>query len=224
MKLWIEITYNSEDFERKPEDQIDSYDMLNREEEDVQKIVKKDLFPLLDWMSNLRSLALIKLGQFTTLPEDYHLVRPLLLEDLLQHVFSKEERPKSLQRLWVNEFVLHRFCFHLLPPAPAGPDESHPAPLKSFFLPDSMLFFVNDQHFDPESRAEYERDHVHHITRDGLFDDAEHLDEITSFPDVVTDSNDLVTIGPPAFLPRLKYVRVTSSDDGDGQVIVKCII
>ena len=61
---------------------------LNTAEEMVLKMAETDFFPHLEWMSNLRSLSLVKLGEFSNTSHEWdRSVRSLLLEDLLEHIF-----------------------------------------------------------------------------------------------------------------------------------------
>lgn len=184
-----------------------------REEEHVQNMAKNDLFPLLHWMQNLTSLAVIKLGLFTNQEDDDRSVHPLLLQDLFQHVFSKERRPKSLQRLWIQQFMLYEFNFNLLGDAAELHDEPPPT-LKSFSLQECVFRFDNEPML-PERRILSEIENVYHITREKLFDHVEHLAGHMTFPDVIDAGTGLAT---EPFLPNLKYVRVSSGNDHGGQV------
>jgi len=98
--LKVEIAYSGEKFSRLANEQHG----LNPAEPKVLVMVQTDLFPHLDWMTNLRRLSLVKLGDFSTHLEEWEdPVRPHLLEVLLEHLFYSPERsPDSLQHLWMD--------------------------------------------------------------------------------------------------------------------------
>lgn len=82
--------------------------ILNSAEEGVQRMVKMDFFPKLEWMVNLKKLVLIKFGNFCS-PDPS--IRPLLLDDLISFIFQEERAPTSLQSVWVNDIQLSTSLF-----------------------------------------------------------------------------------------------------------------
>lgn len=92
----VEITYEGDQFERQTSD-------LNSDEEVIQRMINKDLFPNLEWMTNLKKLVLIKYGHL--LPGKDGSVRSLLLDNLCAFIFT-EERAPSLECVWVEDFLL----------------------------------------------------------------------------------------------------------------------
>lgn len=209
IELAIEITYTGWYWARRSRALL----LLERVKEEVQQI-----FQLLSWMTNLTSLALIKLGDSRTdhytLDFDENIndclaVHSRLLEDLLQHVFAEERRPKSLQRLWIHNFYLctRNSCYNLLSAAKPG---QPPSPLKSFYFSHREVYFVNESIDLKRNFSDEFFRCMNHITRNGFYDDVEHFAEFMPHLVIVEDS-DLGSI-----LPNLKYVRVSSR--GDRQV------
>jgi len=199
--LGVEIAYTGDKFTRPDSEQY----KLNTAEDKVLKMVQTDLFPHLDWMTNLRSLALVKLGDFTTPLEEWELpVRSHLLEALLRHLFRSPERsPDLLQHLYWIYFEVNNF------PGIWETEKSAAGhPLKSFYALTNTVWLVDQN--DPETRFRYEE---HFISRDQRFDYVEHLGEISVFPDVYTPETDRNLI---RFLPNLKYVRLESYAHNDG--------
>lgn len=164
-------------------------------------MVQTDLFPHLNWMTNLRSLSLVKLGDFTTPFEEWELpVRSHLLEALLRHLFNSPR--DSLHHLWID-FEVNNF------PGIWETEKSAAGfPLKSFYARTNTVWLVDQS--DPETRFRYEE---HFISRDQRYDYVEHLGEIVVFPDVYTPETDRNLI---PFLPNLKYVQLEDYAHNDG--------
>lgn len=184
-ELTVEVTYNGANFSRQGR-------KLNNFEEEMQLYVKNQFFPLLDWMANLKSLALVKLGRFTTNDE---CVYSRLLKDLLRHIF-RDGCLDSLQRFWVHQFVFNdsmaRFgTENLWTTTPQDP------PMKSFCVQCLPAWLANELQ---------ESNDVFSINPDQRFDQLEHLAVI--FSDLGQDETTDQLV-----LRSLKYARVEVNDN-----------
>jgi len=80
---------------------------LNSAEKEVQRMAKNDLFPKLEWMTNLKKLVLIKYGTFYNRPDYLPSVKSLMLDDLCALSFREERAPSSsLESVFVQNFYL----------------------------------------------------------------------------------------------------------------------
>lgn len=78
--------------------------VLNQDEEEVQRMVKEDLFLHLNWTINLKKLVLIKYGMFSNMTNPRFGVQSLLLNDLCSFIFTEAGPPSSLHCLWIQDF------------------------------------------------------------------------------------------------------------------------
>lgn len=95
--LSVEITYTGADYEYPDYYPTDIFD-------NAQQLCRREIYPRLSWMSSLKSLVLVKLGDFQTGNELIGLVRSLMLDNLLSWLFNEEPVPSSLQHLWIQDF------------------------------------------------------------------------------------------------------------------------
>lgn len=98
--LTVEISYMGHPFKRP-------LLALNSAEQDVQRMVKTDLFPKLDWTVNLKKFVLFKYGNFENRNCYRPAIRSLLLDDLCAFIFPEERQaPSSLECVWIHDFLL----------------------------------------------------------------------------------------------------------------------
>jgi len=138
--------------------------------------VKETLFPRLEWMTNLKSLALIKLGPTTTQRAYAYkcTVRSLPLQDFLGHIFRDGGRPSSLQHLCVHQFDVFEMAFDMTRNLWGTTSEA--PPMKSFCVDTSMVNLFDE--VELEDRINNERDFILSITPDQRFDQLAHLAQI----------------------------------------------
>lgn len=161
-------------------------------------MVKGELFPLLDWMANLKSLSLIKLKrQLIKCLEIWdHFIRPLLLQDLLNHIFRDGGFPSSLQRLWIHQFYCDALGnSQLINKLLWGRATPEPLHMTSYYFQGDGLYLD-----------------IHHEQSERL-NQLEHL-VLYSFESSVEVNNPRQII-----LPKLKYLRADSCEHPDIQAI-----
>ena len=181
MELTVQITYMGTLFVREST-------ALNSNERRVQKAVKKDLFPHLKWMTNLKKLVLIKHGSFYTTENCSPEIRSLLLDDLCSFVFTGERAPASLQSVWIEDYQL---ATYLLPHWRRSPQK------KSYYDSNRKDVDLSD-----------DRNHL------VLLDDRiEHLGGIEELP-----RSDQREAHLRPFLPNLKHLRTRALDVQNQQV------
>jgi len=172
---------------------------------EVEKRVKNDLFPNLDWMINLKSLALInRMGDFLIIPvegDTTGLVDSPLLDDLLKHVFNRRRSPGSLERIWIHRFLLDECVFNLWWNAPS---DTRP-PLKSLYGEDNHIHLVRN--IEREERIQGDENYIHFIHYTTPYQRLEHVENLAQ---VMFDGS--TSVRPPLFLPNLKYVRADLRD------------
>jgi len=100
VELTIEITYMGDNHTRENI-------ILSPDEEEVQRMVKKDLFLRLNWTINLKKLVLIKYGILSNMTNTRFGVQSLLLDDLCSFIFTEAGPPSSLHCLWIQDFYLN---------------------------------------------------------------------------------------------------------------------
>jgi len=161
---------------------------LNSAEEEVQTMVKKDFFPKLEWMTNLKKLKLTKYGFFGT-SQDISSIRSLLLDDLCAFVFSEERAPSSLQCVWVEDFQLRTSLFPFWRNSPSK---------KSYY---------DSGHTDIDL-SEYGNYQM--VLQD---ENIEHMGEVEVLPSLNQRG-----ANPQPYLPNLKYFRVSAHEEEDQQV------
>lgn len=174
-------------------------------------MVERELFPHMDWVVNLRSLVLIKLGSFTTLPAFYFKVRSLLLDELLNWIFSIRRLPLSLVRLWIQDFVSPSNGINI---------GVTTLPMTSYYVAEDD---ISDVGFSKVSIDPGELDWLCNgvvVTPDEHFD---HLQHLAKFNFGI--SLDKV-YHPRGYLKNLKYARGTcfTSEEDDAQVIYVIIL
>ena len=186
MELTIEITYMGD---KHPRENI----VLNSDEEEVQRMVKEDLFLRLNWTTNLKKLVLIKYGMFSNMMTTYFGVQSLLLNDLFSFIFTEASPPLSLYCLWIHEFHLNyslEFFSSFLSEV-AGQ-------LKSFFLSGVQLGLTNDGERDKDE-----------------FCNVEHLGGIKTF--AIPNQQDERSRSS-SLQPKLKYARILDCAEDEKQV------
>jgi len=184
VELTIEITYMGDDHTREKI-------VLNPDEEEVQRMVKEDLFLRLNWTTNLKKLVLIKYGMFSNMMTTYFGVQSLLLNDLFSFIFYGTCPPSSLHYLWIHEFHLNyspEFFSFLSEVA---------GQLKSFFLSGVHLGLTNE--------GERAKDQFYNV---------EHLGGIKTF--AIPNQQD--ERSRSSFQPKLKYVRILEYAEDEKQV------
>jgi len=166
--------------------------VFNQDEEEVQRIVKEDLFLRLEWITNLKKLVLVKCGMFSNTTINTISVRSLLLDNLLSF-FSTEASPSSsLHCLWIQDFLLYyspQFMSFLSTAAHS---------LKSCFLSGVELRMTND----------YEM---------GEYSNVEHLGGIKIF----ASPNQQDERCGAFFMPKLKHARILDCAEDEKQVHIK---
>lgn len=185
VSLTVEITYMADDveFERK-------HPNLNQAEEQVEKIVRKNFFPKLEWMTNLKKLVLIKYGAFSE-PKP---VRSLLLDDLCAFIFTEERAPSSLECVWVEDFQLASSLFPHWQKGPLKKSYTERREIDGRYVyidlsePDNYQMALNDESI-------------------------EHLSGIDEFP-----SPNQRGAYPRPYLPNLKHFRVLAYEEENQQV------
>lgn len=164
-------------------------------EEDRQQSMKNFWFPKLDWMTNLKSLAIVKLGRIFN---RNICVRSLLLEDLIRHIFRDGGCPDSLQHLWVHGFEIERnvhLTMNLWGTTPQAP------PMKSFYVEGHSVYLEDE--VELEHRIVEELGHILNITPDPRFDQLQHLAVIN-----FCYKNEVDAVRP--HLRSMKYARLTN--------------
>jgi len=157
---------------------------LNSAEEEVQRMVKTDLFPKLDWVANLKKLVLIKYGIFdSNLPEFSTAVQSLLLDDLCAFIFQEERAPSSLECIWVQDFQL-----------------------ATSLLPHWRNSALKKTYFDTGHKIDLSDEDIYQLVlQEGAIED---LGGIREFPTQIQREEH-----PQPYLPNLKYCHVSSFDD-----------
>jgi len=151
---------------------------LNSVEVEIQNIAKKDLFPNVDWILNLKKLVLIKLGSFSNVEDGSLQLRPLLFNDLCSFIFTGEHAPSSLQCVWVERFILN-------------------TPLYPFWLNSPLKRSYYDT--DTEQDIDLSEDYIMYLQDCST----EHLGWVEKFP-----SLDQQGTNPSPYLSKLKHLRV----------------
>jgi len=162
---------------------------LNSHEIEVQNLVKKDLFPNLEWTVNLKKLVLIKYGAFSNMQNNSFETRSLLLNDLITFIFTEERAPCSLQCVWFELFALN-------------------APPYLFWRnsPSKRSYYYN---IDAEEGIDLSEDYDMYLQDDRT----EHLGWVEEFP-----SLDQRGPHPSPYLSNLKHVRVDGLQEENQQV------
>lgn len=187
--MTVEVTYSGRDHDSSGDREEDV--ALSSAVKDIKNLVEKDFFEKMDWVVNLRSLILIKLGVFTnTHPDHKNLVRSLLLNQLLGLIFSESLKPVSIRRLWIQEYSATGAVINSWSPS---------LPMTTHVL-------------DEEDTHGIELDWLVNNTPDERFKHLEHF--------AVIPIEDPLTNHPRGFPhPNLKYARATcQNDDGCTQV------
>ena len=173
-------------------------------------MVKRELFPLLDWMTNLTSLVLTKLERklmycLETLAN--RTINSQLLQDLLRHIFREGGCPSSLQRLWLHEFYCRSFGLpiHLTMKLLRGTTGG--LPMKSFYVQDDRVCLANNHAAMADSEVS--------IGLEQRLNQLEHV-VLSSF-----GNSSEVDNPRPVVMPMLKYFRMNCCKDSDVQVIFK---
>ncbi len=162
---------------------------------DIKNLVEKDFFEKMDWVVNLRSLILIKFGVFSNAPPNHkELVRSLLLNQLLEWVFSESRKPVSLRHLWIQDFVVTGAVIHAW----------------SQSLP--MITYVLDE----ENTQDSDSDWLFNSNIDNIPDErSKHLEHFAVIP-----IEEPLTNHPKGCLPNVRYARASCwDDDGCRQVL-----
>lgn len=166
---------------------------------EIDEMVKSDLFPNLDWMINLKSLALInRTEDFLILPiegDTPGTVHSQLLNDLLKHVFHRQRSPGSLERIWIHRFLLDECVFKLWWNAA---HDTRP-PLKSLYVEDNQIHLVTDIELEERMIDEHYDHIVHYTTPYQRLEQVEHLTQLMF--------EGSTSVRRPLCLPNLKYVR-----------------
>jgi len=190
--LTVEVTYCGKDC-------LDDNEIIP---EDL-KIILENLLEKMDWVVNLRSLVLVKHGNFTnTLPDHKNLVDSSVLYLLVKWIFSASHKPVSLRRLWTQDLIMMAPVVNISFPS---------LPMTTYVLDEDMdVYFENDTDAGRETDWFATTDIV--ITRDERFNHLEHLATI--------EINGPLPIHPRDYLPNLKYARVNCrNDNGCRQVL-----
>ena len=190
--MTVEVTYCGKDC-------IDDNEIIP---EDL-KIILENLLEKMDWVVNLRSLVLVKHGNFTnTLPDHKNLVDSSVLYLLIKWIFSASHKPVSLRRLWTQDLIMMAPVVNISFPS---------LPMTTYVLDEDMdVYFENDTDVVRETDWFATTDIV--ITRDERFNHLEHL--------AMIEINGPLTNHPRDYLPNLKYARVNCrNDNGCRQVL-----
>lgn len=196
----VEVIYTGEDFERTEGGVGDFW--LSPAEDEVKKTVEDDFLDNMDWVVNLRSLVLIKFGDFTTIPDSDFKVHSLLLNQLLKWVFSKRRKPVSLRRLWIQDYVTTTAVINILLTT---------LPMTSYFVDEEKRVRFRSNIGDRRELSWFvEHDIV--ITPDDRFNQLEHIATILVEKPIPTHPRE-------HRLPNLKYARVSGKNaNGSRQV------
>ena len=190
--MTVEVTYCGKDC-------LDDNEIIP---EDL-KIILENLLEKMDWVVNLRSLVLVKHGNFTnTLPDHKNLVDSSVLYLLVKWIFSASHKPVSLRRLWTQDLIMMAPVVNISFPS---------LPMTTYVLDEDMdVYFENDTDAVRETDWFATTDIV--ITRDERFNHLEHL--------AMIEINGPLTNHPRDYLPNLKYARVNCrNDNGCRQVL-----
>lgn len=166
---------------------------------DIKNLVQNDFFEKMDRVVNLRSLILIKFGVFSNAPPNHkELVRSLLLNQLLEWIFSESRKPVSLRHLWIQDFVVTGAVIHAWSPS----------------LP--MITYVLDE----ENTQESDSDWFVNSNIDNTPDErSKHLEHFAVIP-----IEEPLTNHPKDSLPNVRYARASCWDDeGCRQVLILSI-
>jgi len=135
--LTVEITYTGDSI-YKDDSAFPAEFPPSTFENEVDRFVREDLLPKTEWMKSLQTLVLIKLGGFENFEDEIFNgvcnVRCLLLDHLLNRMFSIGPIPTSLEHLWIHDF---HYFLELVPPIIP--------PLKAFREYDSYLHPNSDE-------------------------------------------------------------------------------
>ncbi len=107
--LAVEVTYTG-----KPEPPLapfsETFEQFQAQQR-VKEAVERDWLPQLAWMKNLKSLVLVKLGSYATRGAGERVISILLDSLTCRYLFpdrEKKQNPRPLQRLWIQDFEVHR--------------------------------------------------------------------------------------------------------------------